>query len=73
MTIYCHDLVCNVLLQGRPRDPVMVALFREVTFLVCKFKFEPIILKIESENPAIADYLSRNNDKTKTNIYLKDI
>ena len=60
--MYCvNDSCCDVINFGRPKDKTMVDLFREFTYRVCVFKFDPVVRKISSEANLIADYVSRNH------------
>ena len=42
----------------------MLSLLREFIFIVCKFKFVPVIRKISSEDNKLADHISRRFDTT---------
>ena len=60
--LYCdNDACCDVMVCGRPKDKQMVELFREYTYRVCLYKFNPVIKKISSKENKIADFLSRNH------------
>ena len=62
--MYCdNDSCCDVINYGRPKDSVMVDLFREFTYRVCKFKFTPVVKKISTEDNFIADFVSRNHSE----------
>ena len=61
--IFCdNDPVCDVVAGERPSDSKMLSLLREFKYLVCKFRFYPIMRKISSEDNAIADHISRRHD-----------
>jgi hypothetical protein len=61
--IFCdNDAVCDVINGERPTDPKMLSLLREFKFLVCKFRFHPILRKISTSDNAIADHISRRHD-----------
>ena len=61
--IFCdNDPVCNVISGERPSDPTMLSLLREFKFLVCKYKFYPVLRKINTKDNIIADHISRRYD-----------
>ena len=61
--IFCdNDPVCDVISGERPSDPTMLSLLREFKFLVCKYKFYPVLRKINTKDNIIADHISRRYD-----------
>ena len=61
--IFCdNDPVSDVISGERPSDPKMMSLLREFKYLVCTFKFYPVLRKISSGDNIIADHISRRHD-----------
>ena len=48
----------------------MAQLFREYTYRVCTYKFEPRIMKISSQDNFHADFLSRHHDHQEIQSFL---
>lgn len=57
-----NDPVADVISNEKPKDPAMLSLLREFIFIVCRFKFIPVIRKISSEDNKLADHISRRFD-----------
>ena len=57
-----NDPVADVITHEKPRDPAMLSLLREFIFIVCKFKFVPVLRKISSADNFLADHISRSFD-----------
>ena len=61
--IFCdNDAVCHVIEGERPTDPKMLSLLREFKFLVCKYRFYPVMRKISTSDNIIADHISRRHE-----------
>ena len=61
--IFCdNDPVCDVVAGERPSDQKMLSMLREFKFLVCKYRFYPVMRKISSADNVIADHISRRHD-----------
>ena len=61
--IFCdNDPVCDVIDGERPSDPAMLSLLREFKYLVCKYKFYPVMRKIKTDDNSVADHISRRHD-----------
>ena len=70
--IFCdNDAVVDVINYQKPKDIVMQELLREFLFLVCNYKFAPILSKIKSKENDVADYLSRNQDQEDNRRYFE--
>ena len=69
--IFCdNDAVCDVIAGERPTDSKMLSLLREFKFLVCKYRFHPIIRKISTGDNVIADHISRrHNDESAQSVF----
>ena len=62
--IFCdNDPVCDVVEGERPSDSKMLSLLREFKYLVCKYRFYPVMRKIASADNHIADHISRRFDQ----------
>ena len=71
--IFCdNDPVCDVIEGERPSDQKMLSLLREFKFLVCKFRFYPIMRKIGTVENAIADHISRRHDDAAAQVIFAD-
>lgn len=71
VVLFCdNDAVCEVAVRQQPKDEVMVALLREFIFLVCRYKFTPIMRKIGTKENYIADFLSRRPDHDAISSFL---
>ena len=57
-----NDSVADVITYEKPKDPAMLTLLREFIFLVCKFKFIPVLRKISTDDNKLADHISRRFD-----------
>ena len=61
--IFCdNDPVCDVIDGERPTDPKILSLLREFKFLVCKYRFYPVMRKIDTKENIIADHISRQHE-----------
>ena len=61
--IFCdNDPVCDVVDGERPSDPAMLSLLREFKYLVCRYKFYPIMRKINTKDNLVADHISRRHE-----------
>ena len=59
--LFCdNDAVVDVITHMKPKDGRMQSYLREFLFLVCKFKFNPIVSKFKTKENDIADFFSRN-------------
>ena len=68
--IFCdNDSVCETCTNQKPTDPSMQKLLREFLYWVCKFNFCPVLQKISSANNDIADFISRNHNKSDIEAY----
>ena len=62
--IYCdNEAVCKSIIYQKPKDPELQRCLREFLFYVCKFKFQPIILRVSTDDNDIADFISRVYDE----------
>jgi hypothetical protein len=57
-----NDPVCDVVDGERPSDPAMLSLLREFKYLVCRYKFYPIMRKINTKDNLVADHISRRHE-----------
>lgn len=63
VAIYCdNEAVVHTITNQKPTDPELQNCLREFLFHVCTYKFQPVLLRISSEDNYIADFLSRNHD-----------
>ena len=63
VAIYCdNEAVVQTITHQKPSDLELQNCLREFLFHVCTFKFQPVLLRISSEDNFVADFLSRNND-----------
>ena len=46
----------------KPKDPEMIRCLREFLYYVIKFKFEPVMVRIPTQDNHLADFVSRNHD-----------
>ena len=64
IAIYCdNEAVCKTIIHQKPKDPELQRCLRELLFFVCKFKFQPIILRVSTKDNDIADFISRVFDE----------
>ena len=64
VAIYCDNEACvQAITHQKPSDPALQECLREFFFLACSFKFQPVALRITTEDNDIADFLSRNQNK----------
>ena len=63
--IFCdNDSVCDTCFYQKPNDPSLQKLLREFLYWVCKFNFFPVLEKISSKENYIADFISRNHNRS---------
>ena len=63
--IYCdNEAVCKTVIHQKPKDPELQRCLREFLFYVCKYKFQPIILRVSTKENDIADFISRVFDES---------
>ena len=61
--LYCdNEAVCKTVIYQKPSDPELQRCLREFLFYVCKFRFQPIVLRVSTTDNDIADYISRVYD-----------
>ena len=64
VAIYCdNEAVVKTMVYQKPKDPELQRCLREILFYVCKFRFQPIFLRITTDDNEIADYISRVHDR----------
>ena len=62
--IYCdNEAVCKTIIHQKPKDPELQRCLREFLHYVCRYRFQPIILRVSTKDNAIADYISRVYDE----------
>ena len=61
-----NDAVIESLEKEKPRDPEMLKLVREFSYLVCTKKFTPVFRKIGTKQNWLADFISRCHDVEST-------
>ena len=63
IAIYCdNEAVVKSMIYQKPQDPELQKCLREMLFLACKFHFQPIFLRISTDDNDIADFISRVHD-----------
>ena len=60
--------VCNM---QKPSNPEMAKFLREFLLLVVRFKFVPVVKKISTSDNWIADYVSREFDQSKHQVFFE--
>ena len=66
--IYCdNEAVCKTIIYQKPKDSELQRCLRELLHYVCKYKFQPVILRVSTKDNYIADYISRIYDKPSIN------
>ena len=66
--IYCdNEAVCKSIIYQKPKDLELQRCLRELLYYVCKYKFQPIILRVSTKDNDIADYISRVYDNFSIN------
>ena len=64
VAFYCDNEACvKTITHQKPSDPARQACLREFFYHACHFKFQPVVLRISSEENDIADFLSRNHNE----------
>ena len=64
VAFYCdNEAVVKTMIYQKPRDSELQRCLREMLFLVCKFRFQPVFLRISTEDNDIADFISRVHDR----------
>ena len=64
-----NDAVVDSLVYEKPRDPEMLKLVREFSYLVCTRKFTPVFRKIGTKENWEADFISRCHDPVATQTF----
>ena len=63
VAIYCdNEAVVKTMVYQKPQDPELQKCLREMLFQACRFRFQPVFLRVTTEANDIADYLSRIHD-----------
>ena len=63
VAIYCdNEAVVKTMVHQKPQDQNLQKCLREMLFLVCKFRFQPIFLRITTTDNDLADYISRSHN-----------
>ena len=63
VAVYCdNEAVVKTMTYQKPKDPQLQKYLREMLFLVCKFRFQPVFLRITTDDNDLADFISRNHD-----------
>ena len=63
VAIYCdNEAVVKTMVYQKPQDPELQKCLREMLFYACKFHFQPVFLRISTEDNDIADFISRVHD-----------
>ena len=66
--LYCdNEAVCKTIIYQKPQDPELQRCLREFFFLVCKYRFQPVILRVSTKDNDIADFISRVYDEPSIN------
>ena len=48
----------------KPSDPALQECLRELFYHICHFKFQQVVLRISTSENDIADFISRNHNKS---------
>ena len=60
VAFYCdNEAVVKTMIYQKPKDPELQKCLREMLFIVCKYRFQPVFLRVTTEDNDIADYISR--------------
>ena len=63
VAIYCdNEAVVKTMVYQKPKDLQLQKYLREMLYLVCKFHFQPVFLRISTEENDIADFISRSHE-----------
>ena len=63
IAIYCdNEAVVKTMVYQKPQDPELQKCLREMLFVACKFRFQPVFLRISTEDNDVADFISRVHD-----------
>ena len=63
VAIYCdNEAVVKTMVYQKPQDHELQKCLREMLYLACKFHFQPIFLRITTDENDIADFISRRHD-----------
>ena len=61
VAIYCdNEAVVKTMVYEKPQDTDLQKCLREMLFYACKFHFQPVFLRISTDDNDIADFISRN-------------
>ena len=65
VAIYCDNEACvQTVTHQKPSDPALQECLREFFFHACTFKFQPVVIRVGTTENDIADFISRNHDKS---------
>ena len=65
VAIYSDNEACvQTITHQKPSDPALQECLREFFYHACCFKFQPVVIRISTDDNEIADFLSRNHDQS---------
>ena len=63
VALYCdNEAVVKTMIYQKPQDTELQKCLREMLYYVCKFRFQPVFLRVSTDDNDIADYISRVHD-----------
>lgn len=72
--LFCdNDSVVEVLNHEKPKDPNMLSMLREFSYLVCTLGFTPVFRKINTKVNHVADHISRRHDTESADAMFKRV
>ena len=64
VAIYCDNkAVMKTMIYQKPQDPELQKCLREMLYHACRFKFQPVFLRVTTDDNDIADFISRIHDQ----------
>ena len=68
VAIYCdNEAVVKTMIYQKPKDPELQKCLREILFHACRYKFQPVFLRVTTDDNDIADFISRIHDHDAIN------
>ena len=72
--LFCdNDAVVDVLNHEKPKNPDMLTMLREFSYLVCMHSFTPVFRKIDTKVNHVADHISRRHDRESADALFKNV
>ena len=64
IALYCdNEAVVKTMIYQKPQDPELQKCLREMLFYSCMYKFQPVFLRVSTDDNDLADFISRVHDE----------